>query len=179
MAHIHANPGEHDQTASAFIVRTDRTEPELLLHVHKKLGVLLQIGGHVELTENPWQAVSHEIVEETGYSLDQLKILQPKLRIASLEGATLHPLPLVYNTHNFDPEGVHKHTDVSYAFVTDSEPNGMPASGESTNFRWVDLEQLRSLEPGTIFENVRKIGEFVLTDILKEWQVIQMDEFEQ
>jgi len=177
MAHIHTNPGEHDQTASAFIVRTDRTEPELLLHVHKKLGVLLQIGGHVELTETPWQAVCHEVVEETGYSLDQLKLLQPRLRMKSLEGATLHPLPVVYNTHNFDPESIHKHTDVSYVFVTDSDPNGLPANGESTIFRWVNLKQLRALDKGVIFENVREIGEFILTDILKEWQIVELSEF--
>lgn len=177
MAHIHTNPGEHDQTASAFIVRTDRAEPELLLHVHKKLGVLLQIGGHVELTETPWQAVRHEIVEETGYSLDQLKLLQPKLRMESLDGVTLHPTPVVHNTHNFDPEGAHKHTDVSYAFVTDSDPDGLPDSGESTDFRWVGIDQLKALEKGTIFENVRKIGEFVLTDIFKEWQVVELSDF--
>src|ERR1035437_9256827 len=98
MAHIHTNPGEHDQTASAFIVRTDKAEPELLLHVHKILGVLLQPGGHVELDENPWNAICHEIVEETGFDLGQLMILQPKLRIDSIEGAILHPVPLVHNT---------------------------------------------------------------------------------
>jgi len=53
MSHIHTNPGEHDQTVSAFIIRTDTAEPELLLHVHKKLGVLLQPGGHIELNETP------------------------------------------------------------------------------------------------------------------------------
>ena len=178
MAHIHTNPGEHDQTASAFIVRTDREKPELLLHTHKKLGVLLQIGGHVELNETPWQAVCHEIVEETGYSLDQLDILQPKLRMESLDGAVLHPLPLVHNTHNFDTAGTHKHTDVSYAFVTDSEPNNLPSEGESTDFRWVDIEQLKALEKRNIFENVRKIGEFVLTDILNEWQAVELSKFE-
>ncbi len=145
MAHIHTNPGEHDQTASAFIVRTDTETPKLLLHVHKKLGVLLQVGGHIEVTETPWDAIRHEIIEETGYDLDQLKILQPPVRIKSLEGAVLHPQPVVQNTHNFDPEGQHKHTDISYAFATDSSPINQPASGESTIFRWVDLDDLRTL----------------------------------
>lgn len=35
MSHIHTNPGEHDLAASAFIIRTDAPEPQLLLHVHK------------------------------------------------------------------------------------------------------------------------------------------------
>lgn len=81
MAHIHTNPGEHDLTASAFIVRDDFEEPRLLLHMHKKLHILLQPGGHVELNENPWQAIEHELREETGYTFDELEVLQPKDRL--------------------------------------------------------------------------------------------------
>ena len=45
MAHIHTEPGQHDFTASAFIIRTDTPEPKLLLHRHKLVGKYLQIGG--------------------------------------------------------------------------------------------------------------------------------------
>jgi hypothetical protein len=49
MAHIHTEPGQHDFTASAFIIRLDRLDergqPKLLLHKHKKLHKLLQFGG--------------------------------------------------------------------------------------------------------------------------------------
>jgi len=178
MSHIHTNPGEHDQTASAFIIRTDTAEPELLLHVHKKLGVLLQPGGHIELNETPWQAICHEITEETGYKLDQLKILQPKLRIKNIGNAVLHPQAFAHNTHAFGNDGVHKHTDLSYAFTTQEEPSGKPGEGESVNLRWVNLEELKSLESNQIFDNVRKIGEFVLTQILKNWEQVELSEFE-
>ena len=178
MAHIHTNPGEHDPTASAFIIRTDTVEPKLLLHVHKKLGVLLQTGGHIEVTETPWQAVCHEITEETGYKLDQLKILQPPVRIKSLTGASLHPQPVVHNTHNFDPEGIHKHTDISYAFITEGDPQNRPDEGESVIFRWVDVAELRAIETNKIFENVREIGKFVLTEILSKWEAVDLTDFE-
>lgn len=178
MAHIHTNPGEHDPTASAFIVRTDMVEPKLLLHVHKKLGVLLQTGGHIEVTETPWQAVCHEITEETGYSLDQLKILQPPVRIKSLTSATLHPQPIAHNTHNFDLEGIHKHTDISYAFVVEADAQNKPGEGESTLFSWVDLVELRSIDSNHIYENVREIGAFVLTEILNKWEVVDLSEFD-
>ena len=36
MPHINTKPGQHDFTASAFIVRLDRSEPQVLLHLHKK-----------------------------------------------------------------------------------------------------------------------------------------------
>ena len=58
MAHIHNEPGQHDLTVSAFIINvSDKENPKILLCRHKKLGKLLQPGGHVELDENPWQAV--------------------------------------------------------------------------------------------------------------------------
>lgn len=36
MSHIHTKPGQHDFTASAFIIRTDGTEPRAMVHMHKK-----------------------------------------------------------------------------------------------------------------------------------------------
>jgi len=63
MAHIHTQPGQHDHTASAYIVRTDFDEPKIMLHLHRKIGKYLQFGGHVELHETPWQAVVHELRE--------------------------------------------------------------------------------------------------------------------
>jgi 8-oxo-dGTP diphosphatase len=179
MGHIHEGIGEHDHTASAFIVRTDTREPSLLLHVHKKLHVLLQPGGHVELRESPWQAIAHEIEEETGYELSQLKILQPRLRLKQLSGAVLHPQPVVHNTHDFDPDGNHKHTDISYAFVTDSVPRHTPGEGESSTLKWTSFEELQALDvPRDIFMNVRQIGEFILTDVLREWEAVDTSVFE-
>ena len=71
MPHIHTLPGEHDATASAYIVRTDLGEPAIMLHRHKKLDTMLQFGGHVELHENPLEAIAHELREESGYDFRQ------------------------------------------------------------------------------------------------------------
>lgn len=177
MAHIHTEPGQHDHTASAFIVRIDGGEPKVLLHVHKKLGMLLQTGGHVELHETPWQAVLHEINEETGYNLSQLQLLQPKLRLKHITGAVLHPQPLAHNTHRFDHEGIHMHTDVSYAFISDSLPAGLPDAGESRDQRWLGLADLQLLTKDEIFSNVREIMIFLLTDVLASWEVVELSDF--
>lgn len=69
MPHIHTEPGQHDLTVSAYIVRMDLPEPAIILHKHRKLNKWLQFGGHVEPHENPWQAVQREIREESGYEL--------------------------------------------------------------------------------------------------------------
>lgn len=65
MSHIHPGHGQHDICVSAYIVLLG-DESKMLLHKHRKLGTLLQFGGHVELDETPWQAVLREIMEESG-----------------------------------------------------------------------------------------------------------------
>lgn len=177
MGHLHTNPGEHDHTISAFIVREDFEVPKLLLHMHKKLHVLLQPGGHVELNETPWQAITHEIAEESGFEMDQLEVLQPVDRIKKLSGTVLHPSPLAYNTHYFDTEGEHRHTDVSYAFVANGEPRLELDEGESSDIRWLSLDELNALDNSSIFENVREIGQYVLTSVLQNWERVDTKEY--
>ena len=146
--------------------------------MHKKLHVLLQPGGHIELNENPWSAVTHEIQEETGYELDQLTLLQPQDRMQTISEAILHPYPVIINTHNFDPEGSHKHTDMSYAFVANSAPLSLPASGESTDIRWVSAEELTQLDASLIYDNVREIGGFVLTTVFEKWEQVDPQHYQ-
>lgn len=171
MGHIHENPGEHDLTASAFVVRDDFPEPRLLLHMHKKLGVLLQPGGHVELNENPWQAVEHELKEETGYTFEQLELYQPADRIRRLTRALAHPMPVVVNTHDFN--ATHKHTDIAYAFLAHGEPALAPAKGESNDIRWVSADDLAWMPSSEIFDNVREIGYFVLNHVHMHWERVK------
>lgn len=178
MPHIHTNPGEHDSTASAFIVRLDTPEPSILLHVHKKIGKLLQFGGHVELNENPWQAILHELKEETGYNPEQLKILQPKNMLDKLGDAILHPHPVCLNTHDFNGSPDHKHTDASFAFVANASPIGKPDSGESTDFRLVTLAELNNLTDDEIVPNVRTIASYVLTVCLPTWRQVELDTYQ-
>jgi 8-oxo-dGTP pyrophosphatase MutT (NUDIX family) len=178
MAHIHTKFGEHDQTASAFVLRTDGPQPKLLLHMHKKLGVLLQPGGHVELHENQWQAICHEIEEETGYALSQLELLQPRDRMHVLTNARLQPVAVCQNTHDFGGDKSHRHTDTAYAFVTTQNPANPPAEGESTDLRWLTLEELDGLTETEIFENVREIGRFVLTTCVQNWEQVGLAYYE-
>jgi len=177
MPHIHTDAGHHDLTACAFIVRMEGDEPKILLHAHKKLKKLLQIGGHVELDETPWQSVSHEILEESGYDMAQLQILQPKERIKYLSGATLHPQPVCINTHVFKDIG-HYHTDIAYAFVTSELPGGAVADGESSELIWVSAAQLRVMSDQEVVENVREIGLYILETCIKSWQPVSVSEFQ-
>lgn len=177
MPHIHTEPGEHDHTVSAFIVRIEDATPKILLHHHKLLGVLLQPGGHVELNETPWQALTHEIEEETGYDINELDILQPPLRIDGGGDAVIHPTPLVYSTHRFSDKGNHFHTDASYGFVAHALPTKAPAEGESSSLQWLSLEEMNQLSSNEIIENVRHIARFVLTKALEQSERIPASRF--
>lgn len=176
MSHIHTNPGEHDTTASAYIVRLDTPEPSLMLHKHKLLGAWLQFGGHVELYENPWQALVREVEEESGYSIEQLRVLQPKHSIRLLSGVSLHPIAIAPLTHKF-PGIDHYHSDWGFGFTTDQAPQGLPNDNESDSIECFTLEQLQELSAQEIPNNVAEIGKFVLTEGLRYWEQIPATEW--
>lgn len=172
MPHIHTKPGQHDLTVSAFIVRTDTKEPTLILHKHKKLNIYLQFGGHVELNENPWQALAHELQEESGYSLNQLKLLQPKKVLKKLDGIELHPYPLCINTHSFDEN--HSHIDIDYLFLADGPPKANISTGESEIIKYFTRSELMKLKTREIPRNIIEIADFIFDTAIKEWDQISM-----
>ena len=150
MPHIHTQPGQHDNTATGYIIRLDGDQPRALLHMHKKLGKLMPPGGHIELDETPWAALAHELREEAGYDLSQMRVLQPKLRLrqADVTGVTLHPQPVLMNTHDITPE--HYHSDICYELTVTDEPRHPLAEGESTDVRWLTRGEVAALPDGQI-----------------------------
>ncbi len=176
MPHIHTELGQHDHTVSAYIVRVDGDEPRALLHLHKKHGILMQVGGHIELDETPWQAMAHELVEESGYELSQLSILQPQQSLRSLNTAVLHPIPFSMNTHVINQD--HKHIDHAYAFVANEGPTRLPKDGESADLRWLTCAELVGLDAAQTIENVRQSYLFILNQILDNWESVPAADFE-
>lgn len=175
MGHIHSEPGQHDYTVGAYIMRLDGPEPKALLHLHKKMRMLFPIGGHIELDETPWQAVAREVKEESGYLLSQTKVLQPKQRIKSLSDVTIHPQPVAVSDHDVTIE--HFHTDLAYAFVVDSEPQSTADEGESTDLRWLTQSELESLSDAEIFPNTREIYTFIFEACLSNWDAVSPDQY--
>lgn len=175
MPHIHTKPGQHDHTASGFIVRLDLDEPQMLLHRHRLLDKYLQFGGHIELDETPWQTIIHELQEESGYTMEQLKILQPKMRLKRLTRSKLHPQPVTVDTHNFSPD--HFHTDMKYVFVTRELPSLKVGPDESTDFKLFTKAKLMELSEDETFKDVKEIGEYIFDHILPTWQPVDPSEF--
>lgn len=177
MPHIHTDNGHHDLTASAIIIRTDTPEPTTMLHMHKKLNKFLQFGGHVELDETPWQAINHELKEESGYDLSQLYVLQPEKRVEFETPGLQHPIPVCLNTHPFNDEATHFHTDLTFALTTDQAPASKPAEGESVDIRLFTKKELLALPESDIHPDIRNIIIFVMDECMKTWEKVPTSKF--
>lgn len=176
MAHIHTEPHQHDLTASAYIFRLDGSEPRIVLHYHLKLGGYMQFGGHVELDEHPWQAIAHEVHEESGYDLDQLQVLQPRERVRAIDGIVVLPHPvavlsLPYGTID------HVHDDIAWAFVTHEAPRHAPASRESRAMRLLTKSQLESMEGEEVVTGAREMALAIFEICLPTWEPVSTDTF--
>lgn len=177
MPHIHTEPGQHDITASAFIILLGGDEPKLLFHEHRVLSKLLQYGGHVELTESPWDAVLREIWEESGYAPEQLQVLQPIPHLTDVGGQSVDPLPACVSTHPFGTLTNHLLTDLAYAFITYEQPSHKVRKGESGIHIQLTRSQLEQFEtPGRMPVNVQKIALFTLT-LIGTWQPVELREY--
>src|SRR6185369_17260141 len=112
----------------------------VLLHKHKKLGIWLQPGGHIELDEGPIEAALREAKEETGLDVE---IVGKTTVYDSSYGARDLPLPRFLNRHYFDaPRNTHEHIDFGYfaRAKTDTVQHEVPG-GE---IRWFSKEELES-----------------------------------
>ncbi|MFF7238831.1 NUDIX domain-containing protein [Streptomyces collinus] len=110
-----------------FVVRDDRSG-RLLLVAHRKAGLWLPAGGHVEPGEDPWATVVRECREELG--------------IGAVASAVTGERPLfltVTPTRERRP-----HTDVSLWYLLDADADTITAydEGEFDAIRWLTEEQV-------------------------------------
>lgn len=101
-------------TASAIVVGGD---DRVLLHRHKRLGIWLQPGGHVDPGESCEAAALREVAEETG-----------------LQGRLVSDAPLHVDVHE-GPRG-HVHLDVRWLIRVATGAAPAPAAGESQDVQW-------------------------------------------
>lgn len=106
-------------TGSAFVLGLQG----IVLHRHKRLGIWLQPGGHIDPGETPWGAAFRETVEETG-----LPVRHPR------SGPTL-----VHVDVHAGPRG-HTHLDLRYLLLSD-DVDPSPPEGESQDVRWFSFDE--------------------------------------
>jgi 8-oxo-dGTP pyrophosphatase MutT (NUDIX family) len=108
-------------TGSALVT----TERGVLLHRHKRLGLWLQPGGHLEAGEWPWEAARREAEEETGLLLGW-----PSPGIPALAHLDVH-----------DGGGGHTHLDLRYVLNVCGDDTPHPPPGESQDVRWFGWDE--------------------------------------
>ena len=129
MPHIHKHI---DFVTSAFIVRRAR----VLLIFHKKYREWLPIGGHIELDEDPEQALYREIKEECGL---KVTILSKSPRIHH-PGVKPLPNPDYMDIHHIG--GKHRHIALVY-FGTSKSDRVKLHTREHREFRWFQRSELK------------------------------------
>lgn len=140
-------------TASAVVVG----RRGVVLHRHKRLGIWLQPGGHIDAGELPADAAVRETREETGLAVVHAVVH------AGGEPAIIH-----VDVHP-GPRG-HTHLDVRYLLVAGDE-DPCPPAGESPDVRWFSWAEaiamsdgglsgiLRSLHPADVDVEIRPATE--------------------
>ena len=144
-------------TVTTFVSMNGAT----LLHWHRKVGLWLPPGGHVEPNEDPMQAARREALEETrivveilpttsAFSYDDPPQLSPPVTI------------MVEPIGSFDGEDAHRHIDMIY-FARPSSATQPDVLADT--WQWVSRKQLEDDAPLTlsgvtahISEDVRVLG---------------------
>lgn len=100
----------------------------VVLHLHKRLGLWLQPGGHLNPGEDPADAALREAVEETGLDLVHAG----------------HPPAIVHVDAHDGPKG-HFHLDVRYVLTATTDADPKPPPHESQDCRWFDWDEAAAI----------------------------------
>jgi 8-oxo-dGTP pyrophosphatase MutT (NUDIX family) len=131
MPHIHE---KYDFVVSVFIVFKDKV---LLVH-HPRYHKWLPIGGHIELDEDPEQALYREIEEESGL---EVEILSSRPPVAS-DGIKPLLTPEYVDVH--DANLPHRHIGLIYFAKATNEHYRL--SSEHLEMKWLGLNDLSRAE---------------------------------
>ena len=127
----HFEPGHF--TASAFVLSPDRRD--LVLIHHKKLGIWVQPGGHIEPSDGDLLgSARREVLEEVG--LAELEAISGGAG-SLLFDVDIHSIP----ARKADP--AHEHFDVRFAFV--AKTRKLVHSEEVADLRWVPLHEVEQM----------------------------------
>ncbi|MFH1827115.1 MAG: NUDIX domain-containing protein [bacterium] len=131
MSHIH---DKIDFVSTAFIVYRDKV---LLVH-HKILKTWLPVGGHIELDEDPIEALYREIKEETGIDKKDISVVTEKPDIKIKKVKFLFT-PRFLDIHYFSAK--HRHTNFIY-FIKSKTDKVILNKKESNNIRWFTKSEI-------------------------------------
>lgn len=130
----------------------------------------------MELHETPWQTIIHELKEETGYDISQLRLLQPANTLPHLTKSVVHPYPLALVTYKYGDID-HFHTDTAFGFVTDQTPLNTIEDGESKDIKLLTRKEVLNSSDKLVPKNVKEMVLHIMDQILKDWEQVDASSF--
>ncbi|MFJ9389442.1 NUDIX hydrolase [Nocardioides sp. NPDC101246] len=129
------DPTEPAKHLVSYFLLLDPVSGHVLLGDHRKSGLWLPSGGHVEPGENPADTVRRECVEELG--------------VEARFHPSLGPRPLFVTVTRTRPDRPDVHTDVSLWFVLahDRHRPLQPDEREYAGVRWWTPSEIRATDP--------------------------------
>lgn len=106
-----------------------------LLHRHKKIGLWLPVGGHIDRDELPHEAALREVKEETGLTV-ALYNSDPSIDFGDVRQLMRPMHILLENVNQF-----HQHIDFIY-YATAQSDDLTPEDGDSEAMKWFTHEEL-------------------------------------
>ncbi|MFA4856005.1 MAG: NUDIX domain-containing protein [archaeon] len=138
-----------DFVASGFIVSSGK----VLLVRHRKLGLWLPVGGHIEAHETPEEALRREILEEVGLEVEVLS--RPAFDCPDENvSVLLMPHQMQLELIKQGKEEVHHHVDFVF-FCRAKRGKEKLNLAEHHEMKWFSLQ---GLESGEITLNVRALA---------------------
>ena len=143
-----AKPAVPDPHLVTYFVVLDESRLELLLVAHRKAGLWLPTGGHVEPDEDPWQAVVRECREE--------------LDVTARPSRTFGEEPFFVTVTRTRGPGTH--TDVSLWYVVGLTRSSVTSFDrqEFDRIRWVRVEQIAAEPPDTLDPHMHRFADKLL-----------------
>ncbi|WP_394826768.1 NUDIX domain-containing protein [Pendulispora albinea] len=158
-------------TASALVLREDR---RVLLLYHRKLGVWLYPGGHIEPWETPDEAVVREVEEETGLLVRHLGAQDLSLGDAAAQVSVLRTPYAVLCERIHAKDDPHDHLDLIYLCTPETGEMGergrslaLAEAPEARFFAWDELAELK------MFPNFRSLLRRLYADE-EAWRLVRL-----
>ena len=130
-----AEHNDHHVTASSFVV----SSRGVILHRHRRLGIWVQPGGHVDRGERPEDAALRETIEETGLAARRLNPIE-------LFHVDVHPGPRS-----------HTHYDLRYVVIA-QPTDPCPPDGESPDVFWFAFDAAQARCEPALAPALGKLG---------------------
>lgn len=106
---------------------------------HKSLGIWLPVGGHIELNEDPEEALYREVKEECGL---EIELVSKANGIRDNECKFL-PIPNFLDIHKISD----KHRHIAFEYVAIAKSNAIKFNKEEhEEIKWFNEEEIDKLE---------------------------------